>query len=411
MYYLWTATQNVMSQKKFYLLFCLQIVLITCLINVLLGLNNGLQQMITTFSTQRQFDVLYLNGENADGVVFNDFTLDDFQELQPLFPTIPMSLVKTGVLGIFNDDLSVKSYHYYEVTGSFEELALSETVNLDLEQYIYASMEFFKELEQVLKSMPSNVTAQEFDIADISLEEMWLMTGTGQKIPIYPLENVSNSQNIQIIFGNEINLHNLEENTHPLMKSIIASSKWHILGGAQHSISLGMRVNQEQTKELQQILSYNNQKHSDYLFKYSSLKQEFNDKRQEIVLISRTFNSILFVCVVIIGISLVGLVSTFIDRRKGNISLCFLVGATKKELLIELLLELILVVLVSSMIGIVSSYAIVLFNGNMLGVPINLSFGYCLLLILCQFIMTLFITVLLAKKYTKMNPIAILSEV
>ncbi|QQD64897.1 hypothetical protein JDW14_06060 [Tuanshanicoccus yangjingiae] len=63
------------------------------------------------------------------------------------------------------------------------------------------------------------------------------------------------------------------------------------------------------------------------------------------------------------------------------------------------------------MIGIVSSYAIVLFNGNMLGVPINLSFGYSLLLILCQFIMTLFITVLLAKKYTKMNPIAILSEV
>ncbi|MBS4455562.1 FtsX-like permease family protein [Tuanshanicoccus lijuaniae] len=414
MYYLWAATKNLLSQKKFYFLFCLQIILITCLVNILLGLNNGLQQIISKFSGQRQFDVLYLEGQNENGEIYNEFTKEDYQALHQLFPKVKMAIAKKDIVGIIGDDSKVGNYYIYETAGDFEALALSEQVNLDLEHYIYASLDFFKELENALKSQPGKVISPDFDVVDISLKDMWLKTSTGQKIPIYPFEHIPNLQNIhriKSIFGKEIALNNFEENTHSLLNTIIASSKWNIISGNEHSISLGIKINKNQIKELQQILSRVKEKLPNYLFKYSSLKQQFNEKKQEIILISRTFYSILFICVVIIGISLIGLVSTFIDRRKSNISLCYLVGATKNELFIELLLELCLVVLLSGGIGILSSYTIVFVQDSLLGVPINLLFRYSLLIIFCQFIITVLITVILAKKYTAMNPIEILSEV
>lgn len=413
MFSLWMAKNYVNHQKKFYLLFCIQIIIITVIVSLLLGLRTGFNQEVIQMSNQRQYDVIYFTNQNEINVYsqHDNFSLEDYSTLHTQFPNVTMSWAKKWNIGLLDNHAKVKNYQYYEIAGDFEALALSETVHLDLDQYIYASHQFFEDLENALVLQPDYTTFQGFDIKSIEVDEGWLELHSGEKIAIFPFEKLSNPEDVTVVFGSFINLTNLKEETDYLMDTVIVHSKWQLLNEALSPTSLGIKINQEERHTLKEILSFLQEKFPTTMITYFSIEQLLNEKRDEITLMSRSGMVISLVCGMIVFIGLIGLVSTFIDRRKSNIALSYLLGATSHNLILELFLELCLIVTSSGIIGIVISYIITLFNQQMLGFPVKLSLFNSLMLLFTQFLLTTFVTLVLAKKYLAMDSISILNEV
>lgn len=409
MYIAWSAYKYFVANRKFYILFILQIIFITCVINIILGMRSGLRQEMNQYSNQRQFDVIYPAIEDDYTGLFNKVLIESYPSIQQVSDRIPTGLVTKWHIGIQTDDTSIKSYNYYEVLGDFESLALSKDIGLDTEQYIYAPHSFFEDLKYSIENFPEFISFQGYNFKNVSLKDGYVELSTGNKIPIFPTDDLKGFENVEIIFGNHIHLDNLDEETHFLMNSVITSSKWNILNDSLVSASLGFRINANQINEFKEINSILENGYGNRI-RYFSLNKLLKDKVDEVLLISRTLMLVLFICTIIVTVGLIGLISTFIDRRKANISLCGLIGATQSQLILELMIEILIVFISSGIIGVLLSHVFAYFNPILLGVKLNIQFIHGSIILIMEFLISIVITLILGRKHTSMNPIKVLNE-
>lgn len=412
MYIIWTAMQYILHHKKIYSLFYIQIIVITLIVNLLLGLMNNVTQSINIYHQYPQFSTVYITGRNDSGSSFIEFDTSMFNQLKSKFPTVPMLVGESSTFAFLTEQASQKftEYPFYEVKGDFSAIALSEEVALDLDQYIYAPKQFLIDLQQGLAINKSFIQFQGYHVEAVDVDAAQIILTSGKAVPVKYIEDLHVDNNIEIIFSQHIHLQNFEENRVLFKDAVIVSQSFDLYEAPTPFVSFGTHIESSQINVLTAMLDYFNELKSEYQFTFHTLRQMLQAKYNELSLLSRTVWAVLIVCTTIIVIGLIGIMSTFIERRKYHLALEKLIGATDQTIVLELFSELLLVVLSAGIIGTIAAYVITLWNPIIFEMGISLKWSDSLFILIAQILLVCSIVGLLTLRYAKQNSVRILNE-
>lgn len=410
MYRLWNACQYIKHHFKVYVLFSIQLIFITCIVIMSLGLLESTEELIREKEEMKQIDIVYPVGKNVEGKTLNHYSLAELDEIKNVVPEVNVALAKTTIVGLLNNVNEVVNFNYYEVSDQFPEIALSEFVDIDLENTIYLPQNFLDLIDETLVKNPNYLQFLGFDIHLIDTDKRKLELNSGTQLNIVTWEDLNINPEIKILFNSSVTLETIEDYYHSLSQSILVSYKYNVYQFPEILISLGFLSNELDMIKLNQISSILQTYYPQYQFKFFSLKQLLYEKRQEIHMIIKNILTVVTICTVIVIIGLCGLLSILLERRKKQIALKLVTGASRLILLQEIFLEILIVVSGSCLIGAISSSLFSLFKLKIFDVEVIYTIWNVISIMFFTIMITAWITLFLGKKYLNIEPIKVLSE-
>lgn len=398
MFSLWNVGSLLVFHRKEYTPFIVQFSILIFIATICLSIVSNLNNYLQDYYKYPQVNTLYFKGAVEDASVN---TLLQFTKLlKEEYPHVKVALAKNTAFTL----PEIESLHLIEMSGDYFPLASGDKISNIEEDYIYAPKHFLFNVNNTLNLFPDYFSKQGINIKKIDINNGCIFINKERCVKVKEIPQEWNGFGEILVFNDAISLSNFEEIKIDIGKCVFIPMQYSVNKLSDTNLSIGMQIDNRDNdiENILHIAEKFNLLQNQTIF---SLNEELMDKKLDVYLVLRTILFLVSVSILVVMIGLIGLFNIIIEKRKHSISLSLAVGARRKDVLFELLLEISIIVIISYIFGNILAYGLFTYNKTIMKVSIEPNYYNQVLLLLVSFLF-IFISFLLVKiKINKINPL------